>query len=160
MSFSCRPSLSLLSASVSTVLLLIAGNGLCSAPADSSGLMAWSDPSWVQFLKVMFLLAVVIALIWICLALLRRTMGMRGGAGRVQMAGGISLGARRSIQFVRIGRLLYLVGVTDHHISLLDTIDNPDEIENITKGDASRSDEPFAALFRRIVRKKDGQNAG
>ncbi len=134
--------------------------GFCSAPLDSTGLAAWSEPAWGGFVKVLILLAAVIVLIWVCLKLLRRAMGMRDGSRGIQVTGGVSLGARRSIQFLRIGGSLYMIGVTDHHISLLDTIDNPEQIERITNGGALQAGEPFAALLKRITRKRNGRNGG
>jgi len=119
---------------------------------DSTLSLGWTEPSWGQFIKLILLLGVVIALIWISLSLLRRMMGLKGGGGvkGVELSGGIPLGARKSIQFIKAGKSLYLVGVTDHHVGLISVIDDPDEISSIVQSRNAGSSEPFSRLLRRI----------
>ena len=147
---------------ICVILFLYCSPGLCTIPAgnsapfsaDSLRSFTWTEPAWGHFLKILLLLVLVIGLIWVSLALLRRVMGLRtGGVRGVVMAGGIPLGQRRSIQFVKIGKMLYLLGVTEHHVSLISSIDDPEEIDKIVRSNPSSTVEPFASMFRKVSRK-------
>ena len=143
--------------SASVVTLIAAGFGVCAAAADSSTAPGFSGPSWGQFLKVALILAVVILLVWVSLSLLRRTIGLRGGRmSGVELMGGMALGPRRSIQFIRVGEVLYLIGVTDHHLGLIATIDDPQTVKRIIDEQSSPIREPFAALMKRFSRRSEG----
>ncbi|NQT34123.1 flagellar biosynthetic protein FliO [bacterium] len=111
-------------------------------------------------MKVILLLVLVIVLIWVCLGLLRRAMGMRGGGNNgVIMAGGVPLGQRKSIQFIKIGSTLYLVGVTDHHISLIDTVEDEDKIEDIINIRTPSNKQLFSTMLKKVTGKLSNQNA-
>jgi len=138
---------------ISAATSLISPEWCRAAPTDSTMVNAWSDPSWGQFLKIIVILAVIIVLIWITLSLLKRSMGLSSGAGKVEMAGGISLGARRSIQFVKIGSALYLLGITDQQVNLIHIVHDPQEIESILTSRRSTAQEPFSALLRKLTGK-------
>lgn len=140
-------------------LLLTTNSAFCAASVDSTS-FAWSQPSWGHLVKVVLLLVLVIVLIWVSLGLLRRVMGMRGGGNNgIIMAGGVPLGQRKSIQFIKIGGKLYLVGVTDHHISLIDAVENEDEIEDIVNIRTPSNNQLFSTLLRRVSGKPSNQNA-
>jgi flagellar biogenesis protein FliO len=127
-------------------------NAWCNALPDSTLSLGWVEPSWGQFIKLILLLAFVIALIWISLSLLRRMMGLKGGGGvnGVELSGGIPLGQRKSIQFIKAGKSLYLVGVTDHHIGLISVINDPEEISSILMSRNTGAKEPFSRLLKKI----------
>jgi flagellar protein FliO/FliZ len=80
-------------------------------------------------------------------------MGLSRGTGSVEMAGGISLGARRSIQFVKIGSSLYLLGVTDQQVNLIHIVHDPEEIESILTSHKSNVQEPFSTILRKLTGK-------
>ena len=128
------------------------------ASPDSSAVSTWSNPASLDFLKVFFVLAVVIVLIWITIALLKKSMGLRSGANGIELAGGISLGARRSIQFVKIGQTLYLLGVTDQQVNLIQTIKDPEEINSIINNRKSVAQEPFSGLLKKLTGKTEKVN--
>ncbi len=141
-------------------LLLAVSPAFCTAMVDSTESFAWSQPSWGYLVKMVLLLVLVIVLIWVCLGLLRRAMGMRGGGNSgVIMAGGVPLGQRRSIQFIKIGRTLYLVGVTDHNIGLIDTIKDEGEIEDIVDIRTPSSNQMFSTLLKKVSGRLSNQNA-
>ncbi len=149
----------LLAAAALSWLWTIAGArfGYCAAAVDTSGTVQFTGPSWGQFLKVALILVVVILLVWVSLSLLRRTMGFRGGRlSGVELLGGVALGPRRSIQFIKVGGSLYLIGATDHHLGLIATIDDPQTVQRIIEEQTSASREPFAALIRRLSRRNEG----
>ena len=128
--------------------------GIClGMPADSTMVKSWSDPSWGQFLKIVVILAVIIVLIWLTLSILKRLTGMRSASSGIEMAGGVSLGSRRSIQFVKIGPKLYLLGITDQQVNLIHIIRDPQEIESILNSRRAATQEPFSALLRKLTGK-------
>ena len=142
------------------LLLLYVSPAFCTAVVDSTETFAWSQPSWGHLVKMVFLLLLVIVLIWVCLGLLKRALGLRsGGNNGVIMAGGVPLGQRRSIQFIKIGRTLYLVGVTDHNIGLIDAIKDEDAIEDIVNIHTSSGNQLFSTLLKKVSSKLSHQNA-
>lgn len=119
-------------ATAAAFLFILPIRSLVASVPDSS-LVDWSPGSslWL-FVKMALLLALVVALIWLLLNAMRRISGVRvGGTAGVEILGGIPLGPRRSIQFIRIGRSLYLIGATDHHLSMIDVIKDAEEIEEV-----------------------------
>jgi len=123
---------------------------LFAAPADSLGFRNWQGPSWGGYVKMLLALAVVLVLVWVVLSLLRRTMGLRGaGIAGVQLLGGISLGQRRSLQFIKVGKALLLIGATDHHLGLIARIDDPQEMEAILARPAG-APQSFGNLLQKL----------
>lgn len=113
---------------------------------------AWSSgPSWGQFLKVIFVLAIVLALVWLTLNGLRRvTRKGGGGLQGVEVVGGLPLGPRRSLLFVKIGSSLHIIGATDHHLSNLGVVSDPAEVALLTEA-AGNPNPPFSDLLRKLT---------
>jgi len=89
-----------------------------------------SQFSWFDFVKMFFALAVVIALIYIILRFINKKNRLFGQMKAMENLGGISLGPNRSIQLVRIGEIVLVVGVGET-IQLLKEITSPEEIEQL-----------------------------
>ena len=126
-------------------------------PIDTTEAFQWIEPSWGQFFKVIFILALVVVMIWLTLALLRRVMGFKGtSVGNTKLLGGIPMGTRKSLQFVMIGNTLHVLGVTDHHISLLSTIEDPDKIEAILDRSSQKFDgEQFTRFLKKFLNRTE-----
>lgn len=144
---------------------ILAAPAAFAASADSTGLGKWAEPSWSPILKMLLVLGVVIILIWVTLSLLKRSMGMgRSAVGGIQLLGGVSLGQRKSLQLVKLGSSIYMLGATDHHIGLIAEIKDPDEISRMLSSPQSLVPETFSSLFQKIAARKaaapakDGQN--
>ncbi|GAB2721997.1 FliO/MopB family protein [Paenibacillus thermoaerophilus] len=77
-------------------------------------------------------LAIILLLFYIAVKWVARSRSRQyGKAGRaLTPLGGLPFGPNKSIQVVRLGDRLYIVGVADR-ITLLDTITDPDEVEAI-----------------------------
>ncbi len=103
------------------------------AALPDSSYQDWGQqPSFTQFLNMAWILLGVIILIWVTLSLMRKMMGQTlGKDGTMIIAGGLALGTKKSLQLVKINEKIYVIGITDHHISHITTIDNPDEVEII-----------------------------
>lgn len=123
------------------------------APADSS-MVEWSSgPTWWNFAKMVFFLGVVLVLIWLTLSFLRKSMGLRGeGIAGLTLEGGLALGPKRSIQVVKAGNKVYLVGATDHHLGLIAVIDDPHEIEELLSSQTSTRTGSFRDILSRFSR--------
>ena len=128
------------------------------APADSIQTEWSSGPTWWNFAKMVFFLGVVLVLIWLTLSFLRKSMGLRGqGISSLTLEGGLALGPKRSIQIVKAGSKIYLVGATDHHLGLIAVIDDPKEIEVLLSSQTSTGKAPFRDILSRFSR---GSSAG
>jgi flagellar protein FliO/FliZ len=83
----------------------------------AAGVAVW--PSLIAF-------AVVVALIPIVLALIKRTQQVRPNRqGMLSLVGGLNVGTRERIAVVATGGKWLIVGVTPQSINLLATLDEP-----------------------------------
>ncbi len=132
---------------------LIAMTGVVALPDTSGIALPENIFSWWHLLKTGAVLALVLALIWATLWAFKRVTGNKfANPSGLKVIGGIALGTRRSIQLVMIAEKLYVLGLTDSNISLIDKIDDPDEIAKIlpSLSKASSGDLPFAKILQRI----------
>jgi flagellar protein FliO/FliZ len=86
-----------------------------------------SDTSVLPLLgRLVFSLAIVISIMILCAWLLRRSP-LRAGAGRrvgaLEVAGRASLGRNAAVAVVRAADRAFVVGVTDHGVTLLGEVD-------------------------------------
>lgn len=100
---------------------------------ESSGSLAF------QLIKMFFALLLVLALIYFLLKFLNKRNKLFSQVKALENLGGISVGQNKSIQIIRIGNKLYLVGVGD----------NVEMLQEIT-------DE---ALMQDILRSKEGSES-
>ena len=105
----------------------------------SSGLSVW--PSLLAF-------AVVVALIPIALALVKRAQQLRPNRqGMLSLVGGLNVGAHERIAIVETSGKWLIVGVTAQSITLLATLDEPPK-----SGDSPADSPPHApAAFSRLL---------
>ena len=82
--------------------------------------------------KVIFFLILIIGLFFVVIKMLARKNQYSIFGRAVRTLGGVPLGQNKSIQIVEIGNSLYVVGVGDN-IQLLEKIDHPDEVAQITE---------------------------
>jgi len=88
-------------------------------------------------LKLIIVLAIIIGLIYLLLRVFNRSGHLNRHGDALVNLGGISLGANKSIQTIKIGKKVFLVGVGDD-ISLLTEITDEQVIEAlVAKQDAS-----------------------
>lgn len=127
-------------------------------PSSADSLAAgWSaGPSAWQMLKVLLVLALVLGLIWVVLSGLRKISGKgMGGLRGVEIVGGLPLGPRRQLLFVKVGSTVRIIGATDHHLSDLGTVSDPADVQAMT---ASVSNQPLA--FGDLIKKALGTKGG
>lgn len=96
--------------------------------------------------KAVAALAVVLGLLLVLYWVLRRFAPGQaaGGAGPLKLLGRMPLGARKWLALVEVGGKVLLLGVADHNINLLATIDDQEQVSRIS---AARP-VSFSSLFR------------
>ncbi len=88
--------------------------------------------------KVLFALAFVVALLILVLRLLhKRTQVVQQGKG-IQTLGGTMLGNQRSVQLVKVGNRVLVVGVGDN-VELIKEIEDPDEVDSLLRMNESQT---------------------
>ncbi|WP_156505985.1 flagellar biosynthetic protein FliO [Bacillus sp. SJS] len=93
---------------------------------NKPGVTAW------DFIKMIFATLFVVGLIYILFRLISSRNKLMKPVNYLQTLGGTSLGQNRSIQLVKAGEEILLVGVGDS-IQLLKVIENEEEVERIIR---------------------------
>ncbi|RLL45526.1 flagellar protein [Oceanobacillus piezotolerans] len=117
-----------------------------------SGSLAFS------LVKMFFALLLVLALIYILIKLLGKRNRLGNQSKVLENMGGISLGANKSIQIVRIGTKLYLVGVGEN-VQLLQEVTEGEVIDELLSKENSNGTLQESVLSM-IDRKSAGKNHG
>jgi flagellar protein FliO/FliZ len=91
---------------------------------ESIGLDIW------DFFRMIFATIFVLALLYIMLKIVNKKSMVYKSTQLVENLGGTSLGGNRSIQMVKVGNRILVVGVGEN-IQLLKDIDDPDEFRQI-----------------------------
>lgn len=102
----------------------------------------------IQMLAGLFLvLAVMVGVYW----LVRRFLPGPAAAGtyRMRLLGRLGLGARKYLALVEVAGRVLVLGVTNDRINLLDTVDDPERVAEMTAGDQGS----FAKVFKRAAKK-------
>lgn len=76
------------------------------------------------------MLLIVVGLLYFLLRFLNKKSNMISGKDLIQNLGGISLGANKNVQLLKIGDKIFLVGVGEN-VSLLKEITNKDDVESL-----------------------------
>lgn len=99
------------------------------AEAESTESASLSMGPW-EYIKILFSLIFVIALLIIVLRFLnKRNVNYQQNA-LVRNIGGLSVGAQKSVQLLQIGNSVYVVGVGEE-VQLLKEVTDPEEIEQL-----------------------------
>jgi flagellar protein FliO/FliZ len=91
---------------------------------DNVGITFW------DFLRMIFALIFVVALLYFLLKFINKKSKVFKSTQLVENLGGTTLGANRSVQIVKIGNQLFIVGVGEN-VQLLKEIDDPNEHRQI-----------------------------
>jgi len=142
-----------LTACLSLAAILAAVPSIAQTALPDSLAQTWSTgPSWWQFVKVMFFLVLILGLIWVALNGLKKVSRKGGGSLRgVEIVGGLALGPRRSLVFVKIGCAVHVIGATDHHLSSIAQITSPEDVAAIISNSSESPSPTFGSLLRRMT---------
>src|SRR5699024_6662513 len=89
-----------------------------------------------NIVKMVFALLLVLGLIYLLLLFIRKRNKLYNQVGHLENLGGISVGQSKSIQIVRIGTKMYLIGVGDN-VELLEELTDEDLKESLLKKEES-----------------------
>jgi flagellar protein FliO/FliZ len=84
--------------------------------------------NFVDYIKMLFSLLFVIALIYVLLRFINKRSRLFGQAQMLDNLGGIPLGANRSVQLIKVGERILVLGVGES-IQLLKELEGREEIE-------------------------------
>ncbi|MGE6378073.1 flagellar biosynthetic protein FliO [Peribacillus muralis] len=101
---------------------------------DKVGITVW------EFLRMIFATIFVVALLYVLLKFINKKNKSYQKANSVESLGGTSLGANRSVQLVKVGGRILVIGVGEN-IQLLKEIDDPSEYEQLLKDHNDKLDQ-------------------
>jgi flagellar protein FliO/FliZ len=101
---------------------------------DKVGITVW------EFLRMIFATIFVVALLYILLKFINKKSKSYQKANSVENLGGTGLGANRSVQLVKVGGRILVIGVGEN-IQLLKEIDDPEEYEQLLKDHNDKIDQ-------------------
>lgn len=110
-------------------------------------------PTTAAYLRMLFGLGIVLFIILLAYYLLRRYFKKQvftdiPGTGR--LLGKVDLDLRKSLYFYELGDIIYIIGVTDSNISLIDKITSEEESTKIRTGLRAKHDfKGYLTFFRR-----------
>ncbi|TCP30318.1 flagellar protein FliO/FliZ [Scopulibacillus darangshiensis] len=85
---------------------------------------------FITFIKLIGALLIVLALIYLLYRLVSKRTKAYQDYGSMKNIGGVSVGANRSVQLVRVGQEVLVIGVGDN-VQLLKEIKDPELVENL-----------------------------
>ncbi len=129
---------------------------LSDASSDNEPVLAERNP-FLMFAQMIGALLFVIGLMYILLKFISKKTKSYHSARTLQNIGGVPLGNHKSVQLVKVGNRLLVVGVGDS-IHLLKEIKNEEEIQEILNNEDGQNDEAMEKatdwLQTKILRKK------
>ncbi len=99
-----------------------------------------------NIVKMLVALFLILALIYLIVLFLRRRHTFLEQQDVIKNLGGISLGQNKSIQLIRIGSRVYVVGVGDH-VDLMFEITDEEILEKLFTEEMETNDAPFLEQF-------------
>lgn len=114
-----------------------------------------------EFIKMIFATVFIIALIYIILKFINKKNRLFNQYKYIENIGGTSLGTNRSIQLVKVGDRILVVGVGDS-IQLLKEIDDSEEIKEILEDHNSKLDHLIQPrdLLNKVVSYRKNKSKG
>lgn len=112
-----------------------AGNQQENTPADDSAdASAGGTSTFLNLVKLALALAVVLGLIYVLLKFLNKRNRLFQQVRAMENIGGIALGNNKSVQIIRVGEKVYMLGVGDN-VDLLTEIDDEQTIKELSEQD-------------------------
>ncbi|PAD40074.1 flagellar biosynthetic protein FliO [Terribacillus sp. 7520-G] len=132
-----------------------AGNQQENTPAaDSADAAAGGTSTFMNLVKLALALAVVLGLIYVLLKFLNKRNRLFQQVRAMENIGGIALGNNKSVQIVRVGEKVYMLGVGDN-VDLLTEIEDEQTIKELTEQD--QQEMKASALLANILPGKKQQ---
>ncbi|WP_054751486.1 flagellar biosynthetic protein FliO [Piscibacillus salipiscarius] len=113
-----------------------------------------SDRSlFLDFLKMIMALIVVLGLIYFLLKFLQKRSRIYQQSRSLENLGGLSLGANKSVQIVRVGNKYFLIGVGED-VQLLNEIDDEETIQGLLNHQDNET-KSFQDVLKSLQKKND-----
>jgi len=120
---------------------------------DSLATVWLAEPGLWPLLKLLLLLALVLGLVWVSLTALKKVSGKGAGALKgVEVIGGLPLGPRRSLVFVKIGNKVFIIGATDQNLTSIGILDDPTEVAEIASSNSGTNLPQFKDFLGRFTK--------
>ncbi len=134
--------------------LIFATDALAQFASPDSLSKSWSgEPGLWPLVKLLLLLALVLGLVWVSLTALKKVAGKGAGSLKgVEILGGLPLGPRRSLVFVKIAGKVHIIGATDQNLSLIGLIEDPVEVADMSQGGASGTMPQFKDILSKFTK--------
>ncbi len=108
-------------------------------PAPAAGGEGLAAPDFAgSLVQMLFGLALVIALLFACLWIIRRLSARRGGAAAIQVLGAAAVGPRERVVLVQLGEQVLVLGVAPGNVTKLHEL-KCEELPLATVGTSSAS---------------------
>jgi flagellar protein FliO/FliZ len=98
------------------------------APTDNSPVSSESESTFMMLVKLVFMLGIVLAILFFVLRFIQRKSVSFQDGKNLQSLGGIGIGQNRSVQLIKTGNSVLVVGVGDS-VTLLKEITDEDEVQ-------------------------------
>lgn len=113
-----------------------------------------SSSFFLNFLKMIFALLLVLALIYFILTFMKKRNKLQGNSELLENLGGISLGTNKSVQLIKVGDKVYLVGVGEN-VELMKEITDESLIETLLV--ETEEQEPMTSYIQSIFQGRNKQ---
>lgn len=127
---------------------------------ESTELLQQEEPGslFFQIVRLVFALLLVVGLIYVFLYFLKRRNKFGNRIKNLENVGGISVGQNKTVQLIRLGDKLYLIGVAEN-ITLLEEVEDPVLAEAILQEKEEQQNELDASnIFSSILKKNRKEN--
>jgi flagellar protein FliO/FliZ len=116
---------------------------------DSAPIAGKDESLFLDLLKMVMMLAIVLALIYFLLKFLQKRNRLFQQAKSLENLGGINLGSNKSVQLVRIGNKVFVIGVGEN-VQLLTELDDETLIQELLENRNSLS--PVTTTFPAFIK--------
>lgn len=123
---------------------------------ENTELLQQEEPGslFFQIVRLVFALLLVVGLIYVFLYFLKRRNKIGNRIKSLENVGGISVGQNKTVQLIRLGNKLYLIGVAEN-ITLLEELDDPTLMEEIMRAKKEQESELDASNILSSILKKN-----
>ena len=123
---------------------------------ENTELLQQEEPGslFFQIVRLVFALLLVVGLIYVFLYFLKRRNKFGNHIKSLENVGGISVGPNKTVQLIRLGDKLYLIGVAEN-VTLLEEVEDPALLEEIMRARAEQQSELDASKILSSVLKKN-----
>ncbi|MEQ8173493.1 MAG: flagellar biosynthetic protein FliO [Syntrophomonadaceae bacterium] len=95
--------------------------------------VAQTTSLWWEGIKIIIVLGLIVAAAWTVIRVFNRQARRRLQGNWLHVADEVMLGQNRGVVLCEVGQRLYALGVTDHNITCLFEIDNPQVMKEISQ---------------------------